>query len=261
METEPRPTEESLEVEIGRLLEARGWKLATAESCTGGLIGHRITNVPGSSAYYLGGVVAYDNAVKERLLHVKRETLVRHGAVSEETAQEMARGIRQALGADIAVSVTGIAGPGGGSPEKPVGLTWIGLSTALGERAWRYLWKGSRRQIKIQAAGEALRLVLEELQAGQTGAGDESEERTPDDSRLFQPVEVSARFNSNGLVMPYSLTWEGQTYPVESTGRRWRAADGMHILAMLPGQVVELVYRPQETSWYLRAGRKPRRAV
>lgn len=158
-----------LEVEVGIWLRKRGLKLVAAESCTGGLIGHWITNVPGSSDYYLGSVTAYAYEAKERLLGVRRETLDQHGAVSPEVALEMARGVRQALAADfplasmVGVSVTGIAGPGGGTLQKPVGLVWIGISAANYERAHRYLWQGNRLENKESSAHEALVLLLDYL--------------------------------------------------------------------------------------------------
>lgn len=253
--------EDALEVRLGQALLARGWKLASAESCTGGLIGHRLTNVPGSSAYYLGGVTAYDNSVKERLLGVQRETLARHGAVSEETAMEMARGVRLALGADMGISVTGIAGPGGGSVEKPTGLTWISLSTASGEQAWRYVWEGSRPDVKRQAAAQALRLALDHLADETLGEPSAQALNRQSAPRPFEAVEVSAHFDRNGHLRPQSVQWNGQTYPVESTGRRWQAGDGWHILAMLPGQTVELRYDPAEASWALRPGSVSHRAA
>jgi PncC family amidohydrolase len=157
------PSEGSLEVQVGVWLRRKGLKLAVAESCTGGLIGHRITNVPGSSDYYLGSVTAYAYEAKERLLGVAHETLVQHGAVSPETALEMAQGVRRALAADIGVSVTGIAGPGGGLPHKPVGLVWIALSTPTGDTAFRYLWHGSRVENKVYSAQAALQLLLDYL--------------------------------------------------------------------------------------------------
>ncbi len=152
-----------LEIEIGGLLRARGWKLATAESCTGGLIGHRITDIPGSSDYYLGGVVAYAYEAKAALLGVSWETLQKHGAVSRETVLEMALGARMLLGADIAVSVSGIAGPGGATPDKPVGTTWLGLSTAQGEWARVYCFRGDRAQNKASSAQAALQFILDAL--------------------------------------------------------------------------------------------------
>jgi nicotinamide-nucleotide amidase len=109
-----------LEVLVGELLRRGGLRLAVAESCTGGLIGHRITNVPGSSTYYMGSVTAYAYEAKVRVLGVRWSTLEKYGAVSQETVLEMASGVRRALAADIGLSVSGIAGPGGGTPEKPV---------------------------------------------------------------------------------------------------------------------------------------------
>ena len=126
---------------VGDLLRRRGWSLATAESCTGGLIGDKITNVPGSSDYYLGGVIAYSNQIKLEQLGVQSATLEQFGAVSQETVIEMARGVRLRFRSDVGLSVSGVAGPGGGSPEKPVGLTWIGLSTSEFENAWQHLLK------------------------------------------------------------------------------------------------------------------------
>ena len=154
---------ENLEFLIGPLLRQAGLKLALAESCTGGLIGHRVTNVPGSSDYYLGSVTAYAYEAKERLLGVSHDTLVRYGAVSQQTALEMARGIRRVLEADIGVSVTGIAGPGGGLPGKPVGLVWIGLSAPGGDWAFQYFWKGNRVENKVESAQAALQRLYDYL--------------------------------------------------------------------------------------------------
>ena len=127
------------EIEIGTMLTQRGLKLAVAESCTGGLVSHRLTNVPGSSAYFTGGVVAYAYEAKAALLHVSWDTLRAHGAVSRETVIEMARGVRTALGADISVSVSGVAGPGGGLPDKPVGTVYVALAEVL---AYVYRMRG-----------------------------------------------------------------------------------------------------------------------
>lgn len=160
----------SLEVAIGEWLRKRGLKLVAAESCTGGLMGHRLTNVPGSSDYYLGGIGSYANEAKEKLLGVRHETLTQFGAVSENVAVEMARGVRAAFAGHIpveqlvGVSVTGIAGPGGAMPGKPVGLVWIGLSAPGLERAWRYQWQGNRIANKQLSAQQALQLVLAYLQ-------------------------------------------------------------------------------------------------
>lgn len=150
-----------IETRVGDLLVTKGMKLALAESCTGGLIAHRITNVPGSSQYFLGGVVCYADAVKHGLLGVSEETLAQDGAVSRKTALEMARGVRKLLGASIGVSVTGIAGPGGGSAEKPVGLTWIAVIGPESERVERYMWSGDRSENKRSSAEAALELLIE----------------------------------------------------------------------------------------------------
>jgi PncC family amidohydrolase len=167
-----RPVGNQLEFMIGDLLRLRRLKLATAESCTGGLIGDRITNVPGSSEYYLGGVVAYAYEAKVALLGVRWDTLQVYGAVSRETVLEMARGVRKALSADIAVSVSGIAGPGGGLPNKPVGTTWIGFSAPDGEWARVYCFDGDRNQNKADSADAALQFVVDYLKGSGSLEGD-----------------------------------------------------------------------------------------
>ncbi len=134
-------------------------KIAVAESCTGGRLGDRITNKPGSSDYFLGGVVSYDNRIKEELLGVKRDTLEAYGAVSAETAREMASGIRERFRAETGLAVTGVAGPGGGTGEKPVGLVYIGLSTPEETVAERYLFSGGRDEVKEQTVVEAMRIL------------------------------------------------------------------------------------------------------
>jgi PncC family amidohydrolase len=153
-----------LETQIGELLQARGLKLALAESCTGGLVGNRITDIAGSSTYFLGGLISYGYEAKVDLLGVQWETLNSKGAVSREVVLEMARGARKVLNADIAVSVSGIAGPGGAMPGKPVGTTWIGLVTNDGEWAKLFQFSGNRVQNKSQAAEAALQLLLDLLQ-------------------------------------------------------------------------------------------------
>jgi PncC family amidohydrolase len=155
--------ERSPEIQIGELLRAKGLKLAVAESCTGGLVSDRITDVAGSSEYFRGGIVAYSYEAKVTLLGVSWATLRAHGAVSRDTVLEMARGARTALGADVAVSISGIAGPGGGMPNKPVGTTWVCLSTAAEDRAYLFQFSGDRRQNKLQAADAALQTLLDYL--------------------------------------------------------------------------------------------------
>lgn len=154
----------SLELRIGNILRQRHATLGTAESCTGGLISHRITDVPGSSEYFAGGIVAYSYEAKVALLNVSWDTLNTKGAVSKETVLEMARGARQALGVDIAVSVSGIAGPGGGTPEKPIGSTWIGLTAPDGEWARHFVWQGDREQNKQYSCDAAFQFILDYLE-------------------------------------------------------------------------------------------------
>ena len=154
----------SLVVQVGDLLRERGLKLGLAESCTGGLVGNLLTNMPGSSEYFLGGVVAYAYEVKAALLGVSWDTLNSKGAVSRETVLEMARGARKALNADVVVSISGISGPGGGTPEKLVGTTWVGLVAGDGEWAKIFQFAGDREQNKSSAAEAALQMLLDYLQ-------------------------------------------------------------------------------------------------
>lgn len=141
------------------LLKANGKTCATAESCTGGMIGSLITAVPGSSDVYLGGVVSYANSVKENVLGVSNNILESFGAVSGECAREMALGVKKITGADIAVSVTGIAGPGGATEDKPVGLVWFGLATNDTVRVEKAIFAGSRDDVRKSAAMHALGMI------------------------------------------------------------------------------------------------------
>lgn len=150
----------NIEVEIGELLIRQGLTLATAESCTGGLIADRLTNISRSSLYLVGGFVAYANRAKESLLGVRTHTLATYGAVSPETAREMAQGARERLETDLAISVTGIAGPTGGTPEKPVGLVYIALATPAATECQRHVWAGNRLENKAQSATAALEMIL-----------------------------------------------------------------------------------------------------
>ncbi|MCA1688876.1 MAG: nicotinamide-nucleotide amidohydrolase family protein, partial [Actinobacteria bacterium] len=160
--------EETLESAVGRLLKERGATLALAESCTGGLLAKRLTDIAGSSAYLEEGLVTYSNESKERLLGVPKEMLLEHGAVSEPVARKMAEGVRELSGADYGLSVTGIAGPDGGTEEKPVGLVFVGLSDAeetFAEKLDLSAWARSREAIRERSANRAfdlLRLRMEE---------------------------------------------------------------------------------------------------
>ena len=231
--------DERLETQIGPLLRQNGWTLAVAESCTGGLIGDRITNIPGSSEYYLGSVTAYAYEAKQRLLGVQPGTLLQYGAVSAETAVEMARGIRQALNADIGLSVTGIAGPGGGMPDKPVGLVWIGLSAPGGEWTFRRLWQGSRVQNKACSAQAALQHLVDYL-VGKTG------------SAVDVTVHCTPGVQPDNEPEPLRFTWQGHSYQMESTGRRWHDEQGFHILCMTgTTQVFELIFDQHSGKWQM----------
>lgn len=155
---------QGLEFEVARLLIERNLTVACGESCTGGLLMHRFTNIPGSSAYFLGGVVAYSNGVKHSVLGVQEHTLNVFGAVSEQIAAAMARGVRALVGAKLGVGITGIAGPDGGTPEKPVGLTYISLVTADMSMTKRFLWTGDRMANKEASADAALQMLVDFLQ-------------------------------------------------------------------------------------------------
>jgi len=152
--------------ELGWHLIARGWHIGVAESCTGGLLGHTITNVAGSSVYFVGGIISYANAVKRDVLGVPADLLQTWGAVSEPVARAMARGVRIVLGAEVGVSTTGIAGPSGGTLDKPVGTVYIGLSTPCGESVHHFCWDSDRLGNKMLSARAALRLACEAVGQG-----------------------------------------------------------------------------------------------
>lgn len=152
-----------IEKEIGDELRRRGLTLSIAESCTGGLVGHRITNISGSSDYYKGGVIAYANEVKEMVLQVGKKTLEEQGAVSAACAEEMAQGVRVLLDSDIGIATTGIAGPTGGTPEKPVGLVYIALATKDYVYHEKHLFHKDRVGNKRAAANAALLMLRRDI--------------------------------------------------------------------------------------------------
>jgi len=163
---DPLTDENAIDAGIGALLIDHKQTIATAESCTGGLVAARITGISGSSAYFLGGIVSYSNEAKHRLLGVPDLMLERYGAVSVDVALAMARGVRRKIGTDIGIATTGIAGPTGATATKPVGLVYIALAADGVERCRRYLWNGDRLSNVTASAEAALRLVrvyLEEL--------------------------------------------------------------------------------------------------
>lgn len=153
------PLEKDPALFINRRLSASGKTIGVAESCTAGLVSCLLTSVAGSSEYFKGGVVAYDNRVKTALLDVKPETLARYGAVSSQTAKEMAIGVKKAVNAAFGLAVTGIAGPGGACPGKPVGTVYVGVSTHEKTVAKKFLFKGDRNSIRKRAAISALKML------------------------------------------------------------------------------------------------------
>lgn len=156
---------------LQELAIARGLSVGTAESCTGGLIGHSITAVAGSSAYYRGGIVSYADEVKTALLGVSAGTLEHHGAVSAQVAVAMAENVRQRVGSDYGVAVTGVAGPDGGTEAKPVGLTYVATAGPRGHQVRRHVWEGDRAANKVKSAAAALRLLLDVLEEPEAGEG------------------------------------------------------------------------------------------
>lgn len=228
---------------VGHLLRLANATLATAESCTGGLLAHLITEVPGSSDYFLGGVVSYSNAAKMVLLGVRESTLAEHGAVSEPTAREMAEGVRARFQSTIGVGITGIAGPGGGTPEKPVGLVYIGVSTPVHTVVRRFVWQtGDRSANKLDSALAALDLIAQEAR-----------ELMPND---WTPIHVEAHMSPGGVLRPLAFEVHGQRYVVGDVGRQTTDDLGrLHIMVMTPpNRLWELVYDPHTQTWYLAKG-------
>jgi nicotinamide-nucleotide amidase len=247
----------TLEEQVGALLVNQGLTLATAESCTGGLVAHRITNVSGSSAYYLGGFVTYSNASKEAFLGVRHKTLMAHGAVSEETAREMARGARLSSGADIAISITGIAGPTGGTPEKPVGLVYIALSSPAAEICQRHLWQGDRLSNKEQSAEAALRLIVNYMQKRSSGMVE----------FVNEPINVEVQLRPDGTSRPLAFVWRGRRLQITSWGRQSAEAQDesarqCHLVQTADLETWELCQDTTTAAWMLvRHWAQLRRAV
>jgi PncC family amidohydrolase len=182
---------------VGDACRTQGRTIGTAESCTGGLVAHLLTEIPGSSAYVLGGLVTYANAVKVALAGVPEATLAAHGAVSAQTAVAMAEGARRRLDADLAVAITGIAGPDGGSVAKPVGLTYVAVADGDGDVVRRFVWDADRSGNKRASAGAALALVAERLGvdpasavvAGGSAAGADTASGPGDGAAIAMPVQ------------------------------------------------------------------------
>jgi len=244
---------------IGEQLRQRGWKVAVAESCTGGLLAGQIVAVAGSSDYFLGGVVAYANQVKSGLLGVAPATLAKHGAVSWQAAVEMAWGALKVMGADVALSTTGIAGPTGGTPTKPVGLAYVAL--AAGDHAWweRHRWTGSRDENNAQTVLAALALLSRYLKEGAMApkAGQEGDAGYASLSEMAvsrdTPILVEFSTRQDGSRIPLAFHWRGQRHTIDNWGRSWEdAAGGKHYLVMSQAQgTFELCFDPAQDKWYM----------
>jgi len=247
---------DTLARQSGEVLKQRQLALATAESCTGGLLATHITNVPGSSAYFRGAIVAYANELKHQLLGVPQSVLVQHGAVSRETALAMAAGARGMLNADLALAITGVAGPSGGSPEKPVGLVYVALAAPDVQQCRECHWSGDRWQNREWSAQEALSLLLEHLLQLPP-------QTEPPSSRQGVAVSVDARFDLQGQLVPRAFQWRGQWLHVSATGRIWETSRGgvvvRHYLVSTPGEILfDISYEPVSARWYARlSGRRP----
>jgi PncC family amidohydrolase len=239
-----------LSAELGQHLTSHQLTLALAESCTGGLLASILTDIPGSSHYVMGGVVSYSNFAKMRVLGVHAETLEAHGAVSAETAREMARGARALLQTDLAIAITGIAGPGGGTPEKPVGLVYLHLAAEDVDWGEMHVWPYDRTGNKQASVAAALRLALRYVK-----------ERTPridpkpvaGARREPPPVLVEASWR-RGTWEPEAVWLDGQRKPVIGVGRQERTPEGRWIMTVefSDGGRAELEADPGEGVWRLR---------
>ena len=243
--------------EVGRHLIDNSLTVATAESCTGGLLASILTDVAGSSAYMLGGVVSYSNHAKMLLLHVRDATLQEHGAVSAETAAEMAGGVRRLLGSDIGLSTTGVAGPGGGTPDKPVGTVYLHLSAPDAEWGEHHVWPHDRagnKRASVQALIELTSRYLEQLpQSGQH----------PNSPQLLDtPVVVEASSTASRW-KPTAVWIQNQRWDIVGWGRQSEQADGSTVVMVEAsgGARFELVVDVASGQWRLRRAWWPRRAV
>jgi len=249
--------------DIGGVLRRHVLRLATAESCTGGLVAAHITAISGSSDYFVGSVVAYANAVKSGVLGVSAETLEKHGAVSWQTAVQMAWGVRDLLAADLALATTGIAGPTGGTATKPVGLVYIALATD--EEAWwhRLQWHGTRDENNLRTVSAALTLLQRHLQEGtaslpsevsvESGVAQRQVQTITTPTRASLPVNVEFTTQQDGMWRVVAFHRQGQRHVVTNRGRSWEDALGQkHYLVMTPALgTVELVFDPAAERWGL----------
>jgi PncC family amidohydrolase len=245
----------SLARAVGDLLQKSKRTLAVAESCTAGLLAAFITDIPGSSAYFQGGVIAYSNEVKRELLGVPAAILAEHGGVSVEAASAMAKGVRQLLHVDLSLAITGIAGPGGGTAEKPVGLVYIAMDSSHGTECHTHLWTGDRWENREWSVKSALELLHRHL------ASAVLEERQDRDVSASL-VNVEARFDKEGRLTPLAFEWQGRSTPITSLGRTWSTQERgkvfEHYLVSTPGETVaELIFESGTRRWLVarRGGR------
>lgn len=236
---------------IAALLKRHKLYLCLAESCTGGLISDKITNLPGSSEYYILGVCAYSYEAKKRLLGVSAKTLDQFGAVSAETVREMAIGVRQAIAKDfpldstVSLSVSGIAGPGGGLPSKPVGMVWIGLSSPFGSREVMFQNNGSRVENKKQFAKQALGLLLDHL-----------------NEHFLPKLNLLTTKSINGHHLPQEFTIGESAFKVIDYGRNGETPQGFTVHAKLTTEdVFELVFLESDKAWHVLRKFEPARSI
>ena len=249
-----------LGAELGAQLDARQLTIALAESCTGGLIASILTDIAGSSRYVMGGVVSYSNFAKMHVLGVQAQTLQTYGAVSPETAKEMANGVRALLHTDLALSVTGIAGPGGGTPEKPVGLVYLHLAAADADWGEMHIWPHDRVGNKRASVAAALRLALRYLQTRNESVptqerDDSVRQDAPDTPPAAQAraLLVEAAWRA-GQWRPQALWLEGQRKLVAGVGRQHRRPDGAWVMTveLTDGGRAELLADEGSGVWQLR---------
>ncbi len=242
---------------VGHLLTADSLTIATAESCTGGLLASVLTDVAGSSAYMLGGVVSYSNHAKKRLLGVQDATLQTHGAVSAEAAAEMAQGVRRLLNSDISLATTGIAGPGGGTPDKPVGTVYLHLSAPDAEWGTHHIWPHDRAGNKLASVQASLDLLLRYLD--QRPHSDQHPNRP---QRLNLPVVVEATASA-GRWKPHAVWVQDKRWEIIGWGRQTEQADGSTVVMVEAngGARFELVIDVASGQWRLLRAWWPRWAV
>ncbi len=245
-----------LSAELGRHLDSQHLTIALAESCTGGLLASILTDIPGSSHYVMGGVVSYSNFAKMKVLGVRAGTLEAHGAVSPETAREMARGARALLETDVALAITGIAGPGGGTPEKPVGLVYLHLAAADVDWGEMHVWPHDRVGNKQATVAAALRLALRYVKERSVRV-DPKPQGAPEPPTVL--VEASWR---GGSWRPEAVWLEGRRKTVAGMGRQERTPEGAWIMTVEfgDGGRAELMADPAGGVWRLRRY-WPRRGV